>query len=484
MPIIKKPDYTIFASEAKNGELTAFPNLLRGWGVTIDQTAGKPPMEWFNALQKRTDEWLTYLSQRGISEWDNTLDYPQNAVVQSGGNFYVSITENKSKSPDKSQSDWKPMAEALNIKIADATLKNKGLVQLSNATDSASEVMAATPKSVKAAYDLASGKYSAQDATTAQKGIVQLSSATDSTSETMAATSKAVKSIADRVSTLNVKKVNSKSPDNNGNIQLTASDVSAVPSSGGDVSYLDNAKHYAIKQGEWEGNGSFAGQLQNPRAPFVIPMTSAPTVASVYFPMIKGNIQTQGLGYQLAASFGLLTSGKAEFPSIVIHGVTDGGTGGTWVFDPNSGAFSSPGPVNDSGHRVYSPLNPQPIDLSTYATTQYVEQRVSDVLNYVNGQLNTASVSGNSWWYKDTRTGLIFQGGYMEGYNGNQSERVGLIIAVPNRLLSVSITTRNYGQGFDVTYNQQISPLDGERTSFMWHHGTKEHAMYWMAVGY
>jgi hypothetical protein len=157
MPIIKKPDYTIFASEAKNGELTAFPNLLRGWGVTIDQTAGKPPMEWFNALQKRTDEWLTYLSQRGISEWDNTLDYPQNAVVQSGGNFYVSITENKSKSPDKSQSDWKPMAEALNIKIADATLKNKGLVQLSNATDSADETMAATPKAVKAAVDLAKG---------------------------------------------------------------------------------------------------------------------------------------------------------------------------------------------------------------------------------------------------------------------------------------------------------------------------------------
>lgn len=155
MPIIKKPDYTIFASEAKNGELSAFPDLLRGWGVTIDQTAGKPPMEWFNTLQKRTDEWLTYLSQRGISEWDNMLDYPKNAVVQSGGKFYVSITENKSKSPDKSQSDWKPMAEALNIKIADATLKNKGIVQLSSATDSTSETMAATPKAVKDAYDLA-----------------------------------------------------------------------------------------------------------------------------------------------------------------------------------------------------------------------------------------------------------------------------------------------------------------------------------------
>jgi phage-related tail fiber protein len=79
----------------------------------------------------------------------------------------------------------------------DATLKEKGFTQLSSATDSTSETLAATPKAVKAAYDLANGKYTAQDATTAQKGIVQLSSATDSTSETLAATPKAVKTAYD-----------------------------------------------------------------------------------------------------------------------------------------------------------------------------------------------------------------------------------------------------------------------------------------------
>ncbi|AZU41316.1 hypothetical protein C7H11_03345 [Escherichia coli] len=41
------------------------------------------------------------------------------------------------------------------------------------------------------------GKYTAQDATTAQKGIIQLSSATNSTSETLAATPKAVKAAND-----------------------------------------------------------------------------------------------------------------------------------------------------------------------------------------------------------------------------------------------------------------------------------------------
>ncbi|EML5459599.1 tail fiber protein [Escherichia coli] len=78
-----------------------------------------------------------------------------------------------------------------------ATTARKGLVQLSSATNSTSETQAATPKAVKAAYDLANGKYTAQGATTARKGLVQLSSATNSTSETLAATSKAVKAVMD-----------------------------------------------------------------------------------------------------------------------------------------------------------------------------------------------------------------------------------------------------------------------------------------------
>lgn len=81
----------------------------------------------------------------------------------------------------------------------DASLTAKGFTQLSSATNSTSETLAATPKAVKAAYDLANGKYTAQDATTARKGLVRLSSATNSTSETLAATPKAVKTVMDEV---------------------------------------------------------------------------------------------------------------------------------------------------------------------------------------------------------------------------------------------------------------------------------------------
>ncbi|HIA2559227.1 TPA: tail fiber protein [Escherichia coli] len=81
--------------------------------------------------------------------------------------------------------------------VPTASLTAKGITQLSSATNSTSEVLAATPKAVKAAYDLANEKYTAQNATTTQKGIVQLSSATNSTSETLAATPKAVKAVMD-----------------------------------------------------------------------------------------------------------------------------------------------------------------------------------------------------------------------------------------------------------------------------------------------
>ncbi|HCL8059962.1 TPA: prophage tail fiber N-terminal domain-containing protein [Escherichia coli] len=83
------------------------------------------------------------------------------------------------------------------VSLEDASTTKKGVVQLSSATNSTSETQAATPKAVKAAYDLANAKYTAQDATTARKGIVQLSSATNSPSETLAATPKAIKAVMD-----------------------------------------------------------------------------------------------------------------------------------------------------------------------------------------------------------------------------------------------------------------------------------------------
>lgn len=112
----------------------------------------------------------------------------------------------------------------------DATTAQKGIVQLSSATNSTSEMLAATPKSVKAAYDLANGKYTAQDATTALKGIVQLSSATNSASETLAATPKAVKAANDNANgrVPSARKVNGKAL--SADITLTPKDIGTLNS--------------------------------------------------------------------------------------------------------------------------------------------------------------------------------------------------------------------------------------------------------------
>ncbi|WP_407254351.1 phage tail protein [Escherichia coli] len=112
----------------------------------------------------------------------------------------------------------------------DASLTAKGFVQLSSATNSDSGTLAATPKAVKVAYDLANGKYTAQDATTARKGLVQLSSATNSTSETLAATPKAVKAANDNANgrVPSNRKVNGKAL--TADITLTPKDIGTLNS--------------------------------------------------------------------------------------------------------------------------------------------------------------------------------------------------------------------------------------------------------------
>ncbi|MDU6845667.1 MAG: phage tail protein [Enterobacter hormaechei] len=134
-----------------------------------------------------------------LAEHEQSRRHPDATLTEKGFTQLSSATDSASESVAATPKAVKAAYDLAKGKYTaqDATTAQKGIVQLSSATDSASESVAATPKAVKAAYDLAKGKYTAQDATTAQKGIVQLSSATDSTSEALAATPKAVKAAND-----------------------------------------------------------------------------------------------------------------------------------------------------------------------------------------------------------------------------------------------------------------------------------------------
>ncbi|HGA1651068.1 TPA: tail fiber protein [Escherichia coli] len=135
-----------------------------------------------------------------LKEHEQSRRHPDASLTAKGFVQLSSATNSVSETQAATPKAVKAAYDLANGKYTaqDASTTRKGLVQLSSATNSTSETQAATPKAVKAAYDLANAKYTAQDATTAQKGIVQLSSATNSTSETLAATSKAVKAVMDK----------------------------------------------------------------------------------------------------------------------------------------------------------------------------------------------------------------------------------------------------------------------------------------------
>ncbi|HAY0522256.1 TPA: phage tail protein [Escherichia coli] len=134
-----------------------------------------------------------------IAEHEQSRRHPDASLTAKGFTQLSSATNSTSETLAATPKAIKAAYDLANGKYTaqDATTARKGLVQLSSATNSTSETLAATPKAVKAAYDLANGKYTAQDATTARKGLVQLSSATNSDSETLAATPKAVKTAYD-----------------------------------------------------------------------------------------------------------------------------------------------------------------------------------------------------------------------------------------------------------------------------------------------
>ncbi|EBG0048668.1 phage tail protein [Salmonella enterica subsp. enterica serovar Stanley] len=139
-----------------------------------------------------------YVDDR-LAEHEKSRRHPDATLKEKGFTQLSNATDSESETLAATPKAVKTAYDLANAKYTaqDATTTRKGIVQLSNATDSTSETLAATPKAVKVAYDLAKAKYTAQDATTARKGIIQLSNATDSTSETLAATSKAVKAAMD-----------------------------------------------------------------------------------------------------------------------------------------------------------------------------------------------------------------------------------------------------------------------------------------------
>ncbi|WP_447087663.1 phage tail-collar fiber domain-containing protein [Enterobacter bugandensis] len=277
----------------------------------------------------------------------------------------------------------------------DATLKEKGFTQLSSATDSSSEALAATPKAVKAANDNANGrvpsgrKVNGRDlfkdiAITAQDifndQAIEIGNAADLNSLTTpglyyqasnaqaqtgrnypeavagalevykhagitqvyriyAGSRSYIRSLYSGSWTAWTKQYDAEN-------KPTPADIGAVSVEGGRVSYLDGATYYQANPAIWMGGGAFADQYGS-CAPFHLPYGHVtPKGISQYLPLIKGITSTAEYGFGSAVSFGVLRTGNNDFGTAVIHIIGDNGAGAVFHFDTNGG-FNAP-------HQVYS----------------------------------------------------------------------------------------------------------------------------------
>ena len=107
-----------FANGAISTEITPFPDWNRGLGIAFEQSEGKPEMKGLNGLFQVLTTSMLYLKQRGIAEWDATLEYPANAFVTEGARLYKSKRVNTNKQPSLSQSDWDVWASISDISVS------------------------------------------------------------------------------------------------------------------------------------------------------------------------------------------------------------------------------------------------------------------------------------------------------------------------------------------------------------------------------
>ncbi|HHI0514682.1 TPA: tail fiber protein [Escherichia coli] len=191
-------------SSATNSEseiLAATPKAVK---AAYDLAAGKAPVSHTHPWSQITDVPAASLTVKGtvqLSSATNSTSETQAATPKAVKAVYDLAA---GKAPVSHTHPWSQITD-----VPAASLTVKGTVQLSSATNSTSETQAATPKAVKAVYDLAAGKAPVSHthpwsqitdvpaASLTVKGTVQLSSATNSTSETQAATPKAVKAVYD-----------------------------------------------------------------------------------------------------------------------------------------------------------------------------------------------------------------------------------------------------------------------------------------------
>ncbi len=342
----------------------------------------------------------------------------------------------------------------------DATTTAKGFTQLSSATDSNSESVAATPKAVKAAFDLANGKYTANDATTAQKGIVQLSSATDSESESLAATPKAVKAANDNANgrVPSKRKVNGRELSND--IELYPSDIYQLAALIGNAANLNSY-----------------------------------TTPGLYYQPANAQAQT-GANYPEAVAGSLEVYKHAGITQIYrtynnsrhyIRTMYSGSWTG-WVKQYDAANKPTPaeiGALPSNGNAVSATQlqTARTINGVAFNGTQNITISAGSIGSYTKsesdakyGAKNTIGKAANGW-FKDTTTGLIIQWGFTNQTGGYQN--ITFPIAFPNACRTIQVTP--YTANVAGTLECSVSQYSNTTARL---NANQNFPLFWQATGY
>lgn len=152
--------------------------------------------------------------------------------------------------------------------------------------------------------------------------------------------------------------------------------------------------------GQFVGKGRAAAWGQESGNTTTAPFNASDIYAPAgdgWCPMIKGAAH-KDLGYRSSVAFGFYIPKESDFNRPVIFCQNDDGTIAYWVFHNDGGRLGVNGRINYVSSNitrsvafldeVYSPSNPPPQqDLSPYAPTAWVNQRITETMTWANTDL-------------------------------------------------------------------------------------------------
>ena len=265
-----------------------------------------------------------------------------------------------------------------------------------------------------------------------------------------------------------------------GNIALMANSVLAGYFSENELQHHEKVLtkiFRAISTGNaTEGAGGLGSQLTS-GAPFYSPAIVRQNNDNNYFPLWKQIVSLQS-GYPVAASMGLLTTGKPNFPQIVLHAKTDFEVNDKlWVFDVASGEFRSPGRL--LGTEIFLSGKTR-IGSDGNINGEVWGGWLNDYLYNTYNKKNTATL-GFSGWSRDESTGLIMQWGNVDNARGTYT-----FPRAFNQTCFAVFATNKDGQGgaIDNAYGYPVSNTQFFLASKANSGQDTAYGISWFALGY